>query len=67
MTVINKNDNKKYHVYDIVYDKTGYPQFLIYKDGQWLRKSAKHFRPYNAEDFIKEMEEYGNTGSLKLF
>lgn len=43
--VINKDNNKSYKVYDITYDKAGYPHFLIYKDGQWVRISAKHFRP----------------------
>ena len=32
-------------VYDVMYDSTGYPHFLIYRDGQWLRISAKHFMP----------------------
>lgn len=32
-------------VYDVSYDSNGYPMFLIYQHGQWLRKSAKHFRP----------------------
>lgn len=45
MTVINKNNNETYNVYDIQYNKSGYPRFLIYKDGQWLRMSAKHFKP----------------------
>ena len=45
MTVINKNNNETYNVYDIQYNKSGYPHFLIYKDGQWLRMSAKHFKP----------------------
>lgn len=45
--VINKNNGKEYDVYDIVYDKAGYPHFLIYKDGRWLRVSAKYFRPCN--------------------
>lgn len=37
---------KYVYVYDITYDAiTGYPQFLIYEDGQWLRLSAKHFAP----------------------
>ena len=53
MEVINKDNNKKYRVYDITY-KSGYPRFLIYKDGQWLRMSAKHFRPYTFEDRLKE-------------
>ena len=30
-------------VYDISYDNDGYPLFLIYIDGQWIRKSAKYF------------------------
>ena len=50
--VIDK-DNKAYTVFDITYDKNGYPHFLIYKDGQWLRVSAKHFRPYTLEDVAK--------------
>lgn len=32
-------------IYDITYNSNGYPLFLIYLDGQWLRKSAKYFRP----------------------
>ena len=32
-------------VYDITYDNSGYPHFLIYEDGQWKRVSAKHFKP----------------------
>jgi hypothetical protein len=45
-TVINKENDKTYEVFDITYDKAGYPHFLIYKDGEWVRLSAKHFRPY---------------------
>lgn len=33
-------------VYDITYDTSGYPHFLIYYDGQWRREKAKHFMPY---------------------
>ena len=44
--VIDKKTHECHDVYDITYDAiTGYPQFLIYKDGQWLRVSAKHYRP----------------------
>lgn len=57
MNVINKNNNKQYQVYDIAYDKKGYPHFLIYKDGQWIRMSAKHFRPYTIDDLTKEFKE----------
>ena len=52
--VINKSNDKDYEVYDITYDKAGYPHFLIYKDGQWLRMSAKYFRPYDEKD-LSEM------------
>lgn len=45
INLINKDNGKDYKVYDISYDKAGYPHFLIYKDGQWVRMSAKHFRP----------------------
>ena len=55
--VINKNNNEKYEVFDIIYNNAGYPHFLIYKDGQWLRMSAKYFRPYNFEDSVKELDK----------
>lgn len=49
--VIDKDTREPFDVYDITYDAmNGYPQFLIYEDGQWLRVSAKHYRPYEAED-----------------
>lgn len=35
----------KYAVYDVKCDKNGYPLFLIYKDNQWIYKSAKNFVP----------------------
>ena len=44
-TVINKDSKDIYDVYDVSYDKKGYPHFLVFKDGQWLRLSAKHFVP----------------------
>ena len=34
---------REYCVYDIVYDKSGYPLFLIKQNGQWLKRSAKYF------------------------
>ena len=61
--VINKNNNEKYEVFDITYDKSDYPHFLTYKDGQWLRISAKYFRPYNFEDLNKEVREVFNDWS----
>ena len=46
--VIHKETEKLVDVYDIIYEPiSGYPQFLIYEDNQWLRKSAKYFRPCN--------------------
>ena len=35
----------KVKIYDISYDKDGFPLFLIYFNGQWIRKSAKYFKP----------------------
>ena len=53
-SVINKNNNEVYEVYDVVYNKAGYPHFLIYKDGEWIRLSAKHFKPFNPLDYVDE-------------
>ena len=47
MKVLHKEDKIMYVVFDISYDSDGYPLFLIYKDKQWVRMSAKHFKPYN--------------------
>ena len=55
LTVKNKTDNQVYTVYDITYDKAGYPHFLIYKNGQWLRLSAKYFRPRTDDDIIDKI------------
>lgn len=51
MQMIVKETGETESVYDIKYDGSGFPHFLIYKDGQWILKSAKHFRPPNNEDF----------------
>ena len=64
MTMINKNNNQKYEIYDITYNKAGYPHFLIYKDGQWLRMSAKYFRPYTSEDLANELRDYNQLTFL---
>ena len=64
--LINKNDGKTYKIYDIVYDKTGYPHFLIYKDSEWVRMSAKHFRPYTIEDSMGAFREFVNSGTLTV-
>ena len=45
LIVENKDNGMIYEVFDVAYDNVGYPHFLVYKDGQWIRMSAKHFRP----------------------
>lgn len=45
MKVYDKSKCCFREVYDITYDSNGYPHFLIYDNGQWLRKSAKNFIP----------------------
>lgn len=46
MIVYDKATNERVDVFDITYDKSGFPHFLIFKDNQWIRMSAKHFIPY---------------------
>lgn len=65
MSVKNKDNNETYEIYDITYDKKGYPHFLIYKDNQWLRMSAKHFRPLNTEDFNELIKKWSSCGCLE--
>ena len=60
MKVVNKNNGVVYDVFDVTYNKVGYPRFLIYKDGVWIRMSAKHFRPYTVEDWEKELADVRN-------
>lgn len=48
-SVIHKETKEIYDVYHISYDKTGFPHFLIFKDNQWMRMSAKHFAPVSME------------------
>lgn len=45
-----KGITDKVKIYDITYDKVGFPLFLTYYNGQWIRKSAKYFRPIG-EDY----------------
>lgn len=45
LKVIEKETEEVYNVYDIKYDKCGYPHFVVYKNGQWQIKSAKYFKP----------------------
>ncbi len=47
-----KQITREVKVYDIAYEKSGYPLFLIKDNGQWLKRSAKHFLTYE--------EVYGN-------
>lgn len=43
-TVYEKSSDKAVKVYNVRHDKSGYPHFLIYEDGQWKYRSAKHYR-----------------------
>ena len=52
--LVNKKDDKIYEIYDVTYDKAGYPHFLIYKNGEWVRMSAKYFRPVTYTDIVRE-------------
>lgn len=38
-------DNQLYIVYDVKYDRNGYPQFLVYIKDSWRTISAKNFEP----------------------
>ena len=44
-TLWSKELNRMETVYDIKYDKNGFPMFLVYRGNQWLLRSAKHFSP----------------------
>ena len=48
-TMIYKPTNEIVEIFDISYNTCGYPTFLVYFNNQWVRKSAKYFRPI-AED-----------------
>ena len=48
----HKKKQNFFQVFDISYDKSGYPLFLIYDDGRWQRVSAKHFKP--SQDWEEE-------------
>lgn len=63
-TVVNKDNNKIYEVFDITYDKSGYPHFLIYRDGEWVRISAKHFRPHTVESLTNDFKKDFSLGEL---
>lgn len=52
MRLLYKPNGTPYDIYDITYDKNGYPKFLFYRNGQWLIESAKHFTPDFYEDGI---------------
>ena len=45
-TLYNKQTEQEATIYS-VRNKNGYPMFLIYECGQWLWRSAKHFKPLN--------------------
>lgn len=51
MYCVNKENGLVYRIYDIVYDSSGYPSFLYYDNGKWIRTSAKYFCPIEPELF----------------
>lgn len=56
MKMVLRGTDKIVDVYDVAYDSSGFPHFLIYENGQWVRRSAKHFRPPESKDFAKMLE-----------
>ena len=44
--VRHKVSNSIHEVYDIQYDNCGYPHFLIYEKNDWVKVSAKNYKPY---------------------
>lgn len=52
-----KKKSRWAQVLGTTYDSNGYPQFIVYDDGQWRRISAKHFRP--APDDVKSEDKIG--------
>lgn len=51
MKVKHKVTGNVYTVYNIRYDNaTGYPQFLIYMNNQWIMMSAKHYIPVEEDN-----------------
>jgi len=43
--VCNKDNDKKYTVYDIRYNSSGTPYFLVYENGIWELFPASYFIP----------------------
>lgn len=55
-SVVHKETGMIYTVYGVAQSQ-GYAHFLIYEDGQWVYRSAKHFRPLNLSRRKFEEEE----------
>lgn len=68
MKIIEKETGMFYDIFDITYDKNGYPQFLIYTDGQWIRRSAKYFTPviHNEENKIIRRSKDGKHKAVLI-
>lgn len=49
--ILDDNLVTRVKIYDISYNSNGFPLFLIYYEGQWIRKSAKHFKPIKENDY----------------
>lgn len=66
MKIVEKETGMFYHIFDITYDKNGYPQFLIYKNGQWLRKSAKYFEPFDDKEKVLKSRDGKYRAAVKV-
>lgn len=49
--LLQTNIPKYVKVYSVRDDKNGYPQFLIYEDGEWKYRSAKYYRELKLENY----------------
>lgn len=60
-------------VFDVKYDKNGYPKFLVCLGGDWKLISAKYFqpidckRPADLENDISETSNVPNLNLLKMY
>ena len=63
MLCLSTEDNNIYRIYDIVYPKTGFPNFLFYDGQQWRLRSAKYFIPLDEIELVEDEEcddDYGD-------
>lgn len=66
-TVIDKESNERYQVYDITYKDAAYPKFLIYKNNQWVYEYAFNFRPFSLDDVKDSIFNTKEFAPLNIF